>query len=123
MERLTRNKKVRKTIRKRRIRAKIFGTSQRPRLVLNRSLKYLYAQIIDDTAQNTLLGFSTLCPEIKDKLKNHKNKEAAGFLGAFIGGKAVEKGIKKLVFDRNGRQYCLTLKAFVDAVREKGIGV
>jgi large subunit ribosomal protein L18 len=121
MGKLTRDKYTRRAERKMRIRKTVSGTLERPRLVLYKSLKYLYAQIIDDSNQKTLIGCSTLAKDIKGKLKSCSNKDAAKMLGGYLGEKAKTKGIKKVVFDRNGYLFHGVVKVFADSVRETGI--
>ena len=109
--------------RKERIRKKIKGDSERPRLTVYKSLKHIYAQIINDTEGKTVASVSTLSKEFKDKMKFAKKLAAAKLLGEIIADKAIQKGIKKLVFDRNGYIYHGKIAAIVDKVREKGITV
>ncbi len=120
-KKLTRNKEVRRQVRKFRIRKKIEGNSERPRLVFVKSLNYLYAQIINDATSHTLKAFSTLNNELFDKQKNKKNIESCKLFGEFVGEKLQELGVKKIVFDRNGYLYHGKVKVFSDAVRSKGI--
>ena len=112
------NKRLRRKIR---IRKKIRGTSERPRLTVYRSLKYIYAQIIDDEAGHTLVAASTLEKELREKLKSTKDIEAAKTVGELIAKRALEKGIEKVVFDRNGYKYHGRVKALADAAREAGL--
>ncbi|MDL1955970.1 MAG: 50S ribosomal protein L18 [Candidatus Desulfofervidus auxilii] len=115
-------KRLARLRRKRRIRKKIFGTSERPRLCVYRSLKHMYAQIIDDTKGITLVAASTLDPEIRDKVKELKGKIAkAEVVGKLIAKRALEKGIKKVVFDRNGFLYHGRVKAVAEGAREGGL--
>ncbi|MFH1715063.1 MAG: 50S ribosomal protein L18 [Elusimicrobiota bacterium] len=116
-----RDKNVRRDIRKMRIKKKIHGTLERPRLILSKSLKFLQAQIIDDDNGKTLASCSTMKKELKTTLKSGKNIEAAKELGKIVGQIAKEKGILQVVFDRNGYFYHGKVKAFAEAVREKGI--
>ena len=118
---LIRDKKVRRNIRKFRARKKIVGTNQRPRLVLVKTLKYLYVQLINDLDGVTIAGCSTLNEELKKKFKNAKNQEAAIALGKIAGKMIKDKGFERIVFDRNGCLYHGKIKAFADAVREAGI--
>jgi len=104
-----------------RVRKKVFGTTERPRLNVYRSLKHIYAQIIDDTTGNTLVAASTLDPLLKGKLENGGNKEAAREVGKLIATKALEKGIKQVVFDRGGYIYHGRIKELADAAREAGL--
>jgi large subunit ribosomal protein L18 len=107
--------------RHKRIRKKIYGTPERPRLNVFRSLKHIYAQIIDDFSGNTLVSASTLDKELKDKLQTGGNIEAAKNVGLLIGQRAIKKGIKKVVFDRGGYAYHGRVKALADAAREVGL--
>jgi large subunit ribosomal protein L18 len=103
---------------KTRIRRKVNGTSERPRLAVFRSLKHIYAQVIDDAAGKTLASAST---RDKDSATKGANKAAAKALGALIAKKATDKGIKRVVFDRGGYQYHGNIKALADAARENGL--
>ncbi|RMF60771.1 MAG: 50S ribosomal protein L18 [Calditrichaeota bacterium] len=110
------------TKRKKRRKKKMIGTSERPRLVVYRSLKYIYGQIVDDTQQRTLLGASSLSKEIADKVKKAKTRvEASKIVGEYLAKKALEKNIKKVVFDRNGYKYHGRVKALADGAREGGL--
>ena len=107
--------------RAKRVRKKVFGTLERPRLSVNRSMKNIYAQIIDDVAGNTIIGISTSGPEIrKMKIKGGKI-EVSLALGKLIANKAKEKGITKLVFDRCGCLYHGRVKAVAEGAREGGL--
>lgn len=106
-----------------RIRRRIQGTPERPRLCVFKSLQHIYAQIIDDTppeGSRTLVAASTLDPEIRDKI-NSDNIEAARLVGALIAKRALEKGIKKVVFDRGGYPYHGKVRALAEAAREGGL--
>ncbi len=104
-----------------RIRAKISGTAERPRLCVFRSLSNIYAQIIDDTAGRTLVSASTLDGEIKEKSAYGGNAEAAKSVGTLIAKRAAEKGIETVVFDRGGYLYHGRVKALAEAAREAGL--
>ncbi|GHT44941.1 50S ribosomal protein L18 [Endomicrobiia bacterium] len=104
-----------------RVRSKIKGTQARPRLSVHRGHKHIYAQIIDDSMSITLASASTLSPELKDKIKVTDTVAAAKFVGDLIAKKAVEKGVKKVVFDRRGYEYAGKIKALADAARENGL--
>lgn len=108
--------------RKKGIRKKIHGTSERPRLCVYKSNRYIYAQIIDDTRGITLLSLSSLIYK-KDKKdnNNYKSVEIARKLGEDLGKLAIQKGIKKIVFDRSGYPYHGRIKALADGVRKQGI--
>ena len=107
--------------RARRIRKKIFGRTERPRLSVSRSLNNIYAQIVDDVTGNTIIGISTSGPEIREmKIKGGK-VEVSKALGKLIADKAKEKGITKVVFDRGGCLYHGRVKAVADCAREGGL--
>ncbi len=101
-----------------RVRRKISGTAECPRLCVYRSNTNLYAQIIDDVAGNTLVSASTLDKDVKMK---HANKEAAKEVGTLIAKKAAEKNIKTVVFDRGGYVYHGVVKELAEAAREAGL--
>ena len=103
------------------IRNRFSGTAERPRLAVFRSNNHMYAQIIDDTVGNTLVSASTLEKEIKAELEKTNNVDAAAYLGKVIAEKALEKGIKDVVFDRGGFIYQGKIQALADAAREAGL--
>ncbi len=107
--------------RQKRVRTKIIGTRQRPRLAVFRSLKHIYAQIIDDETGNTLIAASTLSPELKNNLPVPSNVNAAKEVGALIARRAKERQIESVVFDRGGNLYHGRIKALADAAREEGL--
>jgi large subunit ribosomal protein L18 len=107
--------------RKRRIRKKLFGTEQRPRLSVFRSAKHIYAQLVVDTTGSTILAASTLSPEIRDEIGHLKKSDAAKKVGEWIGRKATEKNIRRVIFDRNGFLYHGRVKALADGARESGL--
>ena len=104
-----------------RMRSRFSGTAERPRLAVFRSNNHMYAQIIDDTVGNTLVAASTLDKDVKDKLEKTNNVEAAKYLGTVVAKKALEKGIKEVVFDRGGFIYHGKVAALADAAREAGL--
>ena len=104
-----------------RIRNRFSGTAERPRLAVFRSNKHMYAQIIDDVARHTLVAASTLEKEIKGELQYTDTVEAAAYLGTVIAKRAIEKGIKEVVFDRGGFIYQGKIAALADAAREAGL--
>jgi large subunit ribosomal protein L18 len=104
-----------------RVRNKISGTQERPRLSVHRGHKHIYAQIIDDSKGITLASASTLSPELKGKLNVTDTVNAAKEVGGLIAKKAVEKGVKTVVFDRRGYEYTGKVKALADAARENGL--
>jgi large subunit ribosomal protein L18 len=108
--------------RKKRIRKNVFGTPQRPRLSVHRSLRQFYAQIVDDEAQRTILFLSTLSPELSPKLKELPGKTAkAKLLGQVLAQKLREKGVEKVVFDRGGYKYHGRVRAVAEGAREGGL--
>lgn len=104
-----------------RVRSRLSGTAEMPRLAVFRSNNHMYAQIIDDDAQKTLVSASTLQSDVKDGLAKTNNVEAASKLGTVIAERAKEKGITKVVFDRGGFVYAGKVKALADAAREAGL--
>ena len=112
------DKNAKRLQRHKRVRRKVFGTPQRPRLCVFRSNSNLYAQIIDDVAGNTLVQASTLDKEVKTKLSN---KEAAKEVGSLVAKRALEKNIKEVVFDRGGYIYHGVIKELAEAAREDGL--
>ncbi len=108
-------------IRRQRVRKKISGTAERPRLNVYRSLQNIYAQIVDDEKGATLISVSTLAPELKGKLPSGSNAAAAVAVGQLLAEKAQEAGIKQVVFDRAGYVYHGRIKALADAARAGGL--
>lgn len=115
------NKNANRLKRHRRVRNKISGTAERPRLNVFRSNKNVYAQIIDDSKGNTLVSSSTLDKNLKSQLDSTSNKEAAKLVGQDIGKKAVEAGITEVVFDRGGYIYTGQIKELAEGAREAGL--
>ena len=107
--------------RQRRVRAKVSGTAARPRLRITRTNGHIYAQVIDDVAGATLASASSIDAEVKADLKNGANIEAAKAVGEAVGRRAVEAGIKEVVFDRGGRIYHGRVKALADGARSAGL--
>ena len=107
--------------RKQRIRRKLSGSEARPRLSVFRSTRHIYAQIVDDGKGQTLVAASTLSGEIKGKLSGLKKADAAKEVGKLLAAKAREKGIARVVFDRNGFIYHGRVKAVADSCRENGL--
>ena len=103
------------------IRNRFSGTAERPRLAVFRSNNHMYAQIIDDTVGNTIVAASTLEKEIKAELEKTNNVDAAAYLGTVIAKRAIDKGIKEVVFDRGGFIYQGKVAALADAAREAGL--
>jgi large subunit ribosomal protein L18 len=108
--------------RKLRVRRKVSGTGERPRLSLFRSNRHMYAQMIDDVAGQTLVAATTLSAQIKSRLAGMKGKrEAAKLVGATIAEMAKQKGIERVVFDRSGYRYHGCVRALAEALREGGL--
>ena len=114
-------KELARSRRKKHIRKKIRGTSERPRLCVFRSTKHIYAQIIDDTIGRTLASASTLNKEKMKQMKSCGNIEAAKEVGALVAKESLGKNIKNVVFDRNGYLYHGRIKALADSARENGL--
>jgi len=104
-----------------RLRNKISGTTQTPRLCVYRSNKHIYAQIIDDSLGSTLVAASTMEKTVSNGLKNTSNIDAAKAVGTAIAKKAIDKGIQSVVFDRGGYLYHGKIKALADSAREIGL--
>jgi large subunit ribosomal protein L18 len=112
-------KAERRAARHKRLRKRVAGTAERPRLAVFRSLRHIYAQVIDDSQGVTLCAASTL----ERSLGAQPNVEGAKAVGAAVGKRALEKGIKKLVFDRGGFRYHGCVASLADGVREAGVEV
>ena len=107
--------------RKRRVRAKVSGTAERPRLAVHRTNANIYVQLVDDTQANTLCAASTLSPEFRALGKVGSNKEAAEFVGKLIAERALAAGIAEVTFDRGGRIYHGRVQALADGARSAGL--
>ena len=105
----------------RKLRNRLAGTTECPRLAVFRSNNHMYAQIIDDTVGNTLVAASTVEKEVKEQLEKTNNVDAAAYLGTVIAKRAIEKGIDTVVFDRGGFIYQGKIEALADAAREAGL--
>ncbi len=116
-------KQQKRLMRHKKIRAKVKGTAERPRLSVFRSKKHIYAQIINDETGNTLVASSTLDPELKKLLKTGNTVEAAAKVGEDIAKKAKSKGINRVVYDRGGYIYHGKVKSLADAARENGLEI
>jgi len=104
-----------------RVRKQLFGTAQRPRLNVFKSLSEIYAQIIDDIDGKTLISASTVDKELREKVKDMKKTEQAKAVGAVVAERAKSKGINAVVFDRGGYRYVGRVKALADGAREGGL--
>ena len=115
---------TKRATKKARIRRKISGTAERPRLSVFRSLNHIYVQMIDDVKGTTLLQASTKSKELVDEIKSSKGKTSKSKLvGKLVAKKAVEKGITTAVFDRSGYQYHGRIKAVAEGAREGGLKI
>jgi large subunit ribosomal protein L18 len=112
---------VRRQRRQRRVRAKVKGTAQRPRLNVFRSARHIFAQVIDDSQGRTLVAASTLDADVRAQAKALKKTEEAKVVGKLIAQRALEKGFKQVVFDRGGFQYHGRVKALAEGAREGGL--
>ena len=115
-------RKTRRQVRHKRVRRKVFGSAERPRMAVFRSLNNIYVQIIDDARGHTLAAASSLDPDVKARVNGGKPKsEVAALVGDAIAERAREKGIKSVVFDRGGFKYHGRAKALADAARKGGL--
>ena len=114
-------KVLRRRRRKRRVRKRIFGSAETPRLSVFRSLRHIYAQIVDDVNAVTLAAASTKDKQLAGRLEGTGNKAAAAEVGKLLAARAAEAGIKQVAFDRSGYKYHGRVKALADAVREGGV--
>ncbi len=104
-----------------RVRKKVSGTAERPRLAVYKSLRHIYAQLVDDTTGRTITSVSTLSPQIRNEIAGKKKSEQAVLVGKLIAEKSKELGIESVVFDRRGFKFHGRLKALADAAREDGL--
>ena len=117
----TTERKVRDVRLRKRIRQRVQGTPERPRLHVFKSNAYIYTQVIDDRKGAVLLTASTLEKEVRAKVKSTKNKDACGLLGALLGQRLKAAKIEKVVFDRGTHPYHGRIKTLADAIRKEGI--
>lgn len=115
----TRNERRKR--RHRRVRRKLRGTAERPRLNIYRSLNHIYAQVIDDRAGHTLASASTLDPEVQERIDDMRPVDRAKVVGETVAKRVLEKGIDQVVFDRGGYKYHGRVKAVADGAREAGL--
>lgn len=116
-----RDSKVIRKIRHRRVRQKVTGTVSRPRLCVFRSLNHIRAQLIDDSMGQTLVSMSTLDAQLRDKTDERGKSKKAEVVGTLLAERALDKGIKKVVFDRGGYKYHGRIKALAEAARKAGL--
>jgi large subunit ribosomal protein L18 len=115
-------KKIRSDRRRKRVRKKVAGTSERPRLCVYKSLKHIYAQLVDDRASRTLSTVSSLSPQMRNQIQKEDNKSAISRkVGVFLAEKAKELGINKVAFDRSKYPYHGRVKSLAEGVREGGL--
>ncbi|GAX41972.1 50S ribosomal protein L18 [Tolypothrix sp. NIES-4075] len=114
-------RKESKQRRHRRVRGKVSGSEERPRLAVFRSNEHIYAQVIDDTKHHTIVAASSVEPDLKSNLPTGANREASVQVGKLIAARSLEKGITQVVFDRGGNLYHGRIKALADAAREAGL--
>lgn len=117
----TKVKRRKRAQRRRRIRRKVFGTPERPRLSVFRSAKHIYAQVIDDQTGRVLAAASTIDKEIKDTIKKANKTEAAEKVGELLAQRCTKKDVKKVVFDRNGYTFHGRIAKLAHGAREKGL--
>ncbi len=117
----SKDRRVARKKRQARVRRKVTGSLERPRLCVFRSSKHIYAQIVEDATGSTLVAASTVTTGTGDSVKYSGNAEAAKFVGKQLAEKALAKDIKQVVFDRNGFLYHGRVKALADAAREAGL--
>lgn len=118
---VTKDARAKRLIRHRRIRRKVVGTPSRPRLSVFRSLKHIYAQIIDDSQGHVLASMSTLDHELRSKIDGMSKTKQAELVGTLLAEKALKKGVKRVVFDRGGYKYHGRVKALAEAARKAGL--
>lgn len=114
-------KLLKRKVRHYRLRKKVFGIAQKPRLSVRRTLNHIYAQLIDDAESKTLLAVSTIKSDIKKTFKSGSNINAAKTVGKLLAQEAIKKGIKSVVFDKSGLSYHGRIKALADEARKNGL--
>ena len=114
-------KRVRQVRRQLRVRTKLSGTAERPRLAVYRSLKHIYAQVINDAAGQTLVSASSMEPDVRSEMKSGGNMQAAELVGKRLGERALTKGITRVAFDRRHYKYHGRMRALADAARKAGL--
>jgi len=115
------SRNIGRQLRHRRLRKKVSGTAERPRLAVFRSLHYIYAQLIDDEQGHTIAAASTLEKALRESMASKKDTESAKAVGRLIAERASAKGISAVVFDRGGHTYHGRIKALADAARDAGL--
>jgi large subunit ribosomal protein L18 len=112
---------TKRTERRRRVRRRVRGSDERPRLSVYRSLNHIYAQVVSDASGQTLAAVSTLSADLRDGLKSRRDVQAAKIVGKTIAERCLSKGINQVIFDRNGFLYHGRVKALAEAAREAGL--
>lgn len=107
--------------RRTRVRGKVSGTTERPRLCVTRTNMHIYAQVVDDTTGRTLVAASSVDKELRGALKSGTNADSAKIVGEAVGRRAIEKGVTEVVFDRGGRLYHGRVKSLADGARSAGL--
>jgi len=115
------DRRVARLRRHRRVRKRVVGTSERPRLNVFRSLSHIYAQVVDDSQGHTLVSASTIDPEVEARLRGLTKTEQASVVGKVLAERALSQGISRVVFDRGGYAYHGRVRALADAAREGGL--
>ena len=115
------DRRVARLRRHRRVRKRVVGTSERPRLNVIRSLSHIYAQVIDDSQGHTLVSASTFDPEVEAQLRGLTKTEQASVVGRVLAERALSQGVSRVVFDRGGYAYHGRVRALADAAREGGL--
>jgi len=115
------SRSVQQKRRHRRVRKKVFGVSSRPRLCVYRSLRHIYAQIVNDQLGKTMAAASTLSPEIRKKIEKLKKSQAAALVGELLAEKSKASGIKRVTFDKGGYAYHGRVKSLAEACRKGGL--
>lgn len=115
------DKNAERVRRHKRVRVKISGTAERPRLCVFRSLNHIYAQVVDDKAGNTLASASSVEKDVRGQAEKMSKKETAKLIGKLVAQRAVEKGVKSVVFDRGGYVYQGRVASLADGAREAGL--
>ena len=118
---IKKDRNVSRKVRHERVRQRVAGTPEMPRLCVFRSLKHIYAQLIDDSKGVTLVSASTLDPAVKGQLSEEDKKGAAKLVGKTIGERALQAGFKSVVFDRGGYVYTGRVQAVAEGAREAGL--
>ncbi|HAV10677.1 MAG TPA: 50S ribosomal protein L18 [Dehalococcoidia bacterium] len=115
------NRRIARERRHVRVRNKLEGTPERPRLCVFRSLQHIYAQVIDDAAGTTLVSAGTLDPDLKETVSGKNKSQRAEIVGSLVAQRAIKRGVKKVVFDRGGYKYQGRVKVLADAARKAGL--